>query len=249
MTMTTRTMSNRGEKRLLEKRGKKLSRKWVAQVLDILEESWGMEANPHFVSTEDPLDGLILTVLSQNTNDRNRDAAFLRLKQRFPSWKEVHEAPTENLEEAIRPAGLGPTKAKRITHLLSLTLEAFGDFSLSSLREWDPGKARAYLEALPGVGAKTAACVLVFDLDMPAFPVDTHIARLCTRIGFVLPGTTPEDISRIMEQYVPKERYRGAHLNFIEHGRHVCGARKPACEGCPLRLLCNTGKGGGFSRD
>lgn len=240
--MTIRTISNKRGKRFLERRGKGLSRKWVAQVLDILEENWGMEANPRFASTEDPLDGLILTILSQNTNDRNRDAAFLRLKQRFPSWKDVYEAPQKHLEEAIRPAGLGPTKAKRIANILSLILEAFGDFSLSSLRQWTPERARSYLEALPGVGAKTAACVLVFDLNMPAFPVDTHIARLCTRIGFVLPGTTPEDISRIMEQYVPKKRYRGAHLNFIEHGRHVCGAKKPACEGCSLRLLCDTGK-------
>lgn len=222
--------------------GEGLSEQWVAQVLDILEECWGMEESPRFVSTEDPLDGLILTVLSQNTNDRNRDTAFQRLKQRFPTWKDVHEAQPDDLEEAIRPAGLGPTKARRIAHLLSLIFETFGGFSLSSLLGWNPEEARSYLEALPGVGAKTAACVLVFDLGMPAFPVDTHVARICTRIGFVLPGTAPAEISRIMESYVSRDRYRGAHLNFIEHGRHVCRARKPDCDACPLCPFCNTGK-------
>ena len=188
------------------------------------------------------MDGLILTVLSQNTNDRNRDIAFGRLKDRFPAWEAVAEAGARALEDAVRPAGLAPTKARRILEILEIVRGDFGGYSIAPLAERGRDEARRYLTALPGVGAKTAACVLLFDMNIPAFPVDTHIARISRRIGFAPERMSPEDISLLLEREVPPERYLGGHVNMIEHGRAVCRARKPLCGDCPLTALCDHGR-------
>ncbi|NLL36587.1 MAG: endonuclease III [Fretibacterium sp.] len=214
---------------------------WIKAVLDCLEERWGNEANPPALGHDEPLDGLVLTVLSQNTNDRNRDVAFTRLKERFPTWELAAEAAVAEIEDAVRPAGLGPSKAGYIARILERVREDFGGYSLAPLRGYGRDEARKYLLSLPGVGEKTAACVLMFDLNMPAFPVDTHVSRVCRRIGFVPQKATPEAIGALMEKETPPDRYLGAHINLIEHGRAVCSARRPLCEGCPVIRFCCTG--------
>lgn len=217
-------------------------RRWILSVLDLLEGVWHNEADPPALGHGEPLDGLVLTVLSQNTNDRNRDMAFERLKARFPSWESVVEGGAEALEDAVRPAGLAPTKARRILKILEIVHGDFGAYSIAELARRGRDEARRYLTALPGVGEKTAACVLMFDMALPAFPVDTHVSRVCRRVGFVPEKASPDDICALMEREVPPRRYLGGHVNIIEHGRAVCSARKPLCGACPLTALCNTGR-------
>ena len=208
------------------------------EVLDLLEARYRNEASPPDLGHPEPLDGLILTVLSQNTNDRNRDRAYGTLRDRFPLWEQVEAAATEDLEEAIRVAGLGNVKAPRIQAILARLRQDLGGPTLASLRDWDLGKAREYLESLPGVGPKTAACVLVFDLGHPAFPVDTHVARIARRLGWAPPTASPEAIQRDLEGRLPPDRFRGGHLNLIDHGRDLCRARQPRCSLCPVGELC-----------
>ena len=217
-------------------------RRWILSVLDLLEGVWHNEADPPVLGHGEPLDGLVLTVLSQNTNDRNRDRAFGRLKERFPTWEAVVAAGAEDLEDAVRPAGLAPTKARRILEILEIVRGDFGSYSIAALAERGRDEARRYLTALPGVGEKTAACVLMFDMGLPAFPVDTHVSRVCRRVGFVREKATPEDICALMEREVPPARYLGGHVNIIEHGRAICAARKPLCGACPLTALCGAGR-------
>ena len=209
-------------------------RQRIARVLDVLEAAWHNEANEPNLGHEEPLDGLILTVLSQNTNDRNRDAAWLRLKERFPSWEDVVRRGVAGLEDAIRPAGLSPTKARRILNILGTVKRDFGEYSIAKLKERGAEGARQYLAALPGVGAKTVACVLLFDMKMKAFPVDTHVSRVCRRVGIVPEKTAPEEISILLEREVPSGRCLGGHVNMIEHGRAVCRSRTPLCGECVL---------------
>ncbi|MDR1648954.1 MAG: endonuclease III [Synergistaceae bacterium] len=224
-------------------KSKSLAR-WIAEVLDRLETCWHNEASPPAMQHSEPLDGLILTVLSQHTNDRNRDAAFSRLKERYPTWEEAVLAGYDAVEDAVRPAGLAPTKAGRILEILKIILEDFGCYSIQSLIGRGRDGAREYLLSLPGVGEKTAACVLLFDMRLPAFPVDTHIARFCQRVGFA-PGKTPaEEICKLMEREVAPDRYLGGHVNIIEHGRNVCKARGPLCENCAVSGLCQTCENG-----
>ncbi|MCR4819436.1 MAG: endonuclease III [Fretibacterium sp.] len=215
----------------------KLTRQ-IASALDLLEALYHNEADPPDLKHDEPLDGLILTVLSQNTNDRNRDTAFARLKTRFPTWEAAAQAEEDSLTDAIRPAGLAPTKARRILTILGTIRRDFGEYSIIPLKERGRDGAREYLTALPGVGAKTAACVLLFDMDMPAFPVDTHIGRVCRRVGFVPEKMPAEEISSLLEREVPPARFLGGHVNIIEHGRAVCRARNPLCGACPLATMC-----------
>ena len=216
------------------RRRPKSLRQWIARSLDLLEDIWHNEASPPDYRHPEPLDGLILTVLSQHTNDRNRDVAFERLKTRTPSWEETVAGGYEALEEAVRPAGLAPTKARRILEILEIVREDFGDYSLLPLFGEGCERARKYLLSLPGVVEKTAACVLLFDMGFPAFPVDTHVTRVCQRIGFVSEKTSADEICAVMEREVSPPRYLGGHVNIIEHGRAICKARGPACAECPL---------------
>lgn len=215
----------------------------ISLVLDVLETLWERENavlhEDHHLN--DPLDGLILTVLSQNTNDRNRDRGFAGLKKRFNSWKAVANSSPDELADAIRPAGIANNKARSIMSILEHIRERFGTYSLQDMKNWPPQEARAYLENLPGVGPKTAACVLVFDLDMPAFPADTHVTRVCKRLGWVSLSSIPAKVQEVMEKAVSPDRYKGAHLNLIEHGRHLCRARNPLCLKCPVRSMCQFG--------
>ncbi len=213
--------------------------RWVLEVLEILAGLWGY-LRPARMTREEPLDGLILTVLSQNTNDKNRDRAYALLKARFPKWDEVLAATHEEIASVIRPAGLSNVKAMRIKEILKIVSDHFGDCSLRDLRKMKKGDIVEFLSSLPGVGPKTVACVLLFDLGLPAFPVDTHVGRLCKRIGWVSAKCSPPEIQKIMESIIPEELYWSAHLDLISHGRNICLARRPQCGECPLneRKLC-----------
>lgn len=212
----------------------------IDAVFDILEELQGNEKNEPRLGHEEPLDGLVLTLLSQNTNDRNRDKGFSALKTAFPSWEEVASASAEAIADAIRPAGLANTKSERMLRILGTVKDTFDEYSLKELKKMDNASVREYLASLPGVGAKTMACVMLFDLERPAFPVDTHIARFCRRMKWVGESLPPEGIQLLLEEWVPVRRYLGGHVNIIEHGRGLCRARNPSCPQCPLKVkrLC-----------
>jgi endonuclease-3 len=210
----------------------------IKDVFDVLEKMWGNESAPPDLAHDEPLDGLVLTLLSQNTNDRNRDRAFATLKVRFPEWEAAAAGTSEDIAECIRPAGLSRTKSERMLHILDTIKKTFGDYSMKELKSWESTKVREYLSSLPGIGAKTIACVMLFDLGKPAFPVDTHIARFCRRMEWVSEKTAPEEIEILLEEWVPPERFYGGHINIIEHGRGICGARKPACGKCLIATMC-----------
>ena len=184
------------------------------------------------------MDGLILTILSQNTNDINRDRAFSRLKAEFPAWPDVVHAGASRLEDAIRTAGLAHTKAGRILTILGRVYSDFGEYSIRGLAAHGRDYIREYLRALPGVGAKTVACTLLFDFKIPAFPVDTHITRISRRTGIAGGKASPEEISRMLEGVVPETRCLGGHVNMIAHGRVVCHPQKPECLACVLSEIC-----------
>jgi endonuclease-3 len=186
----------------------------------------------------DPVDALVSTILSQNTNDVNRDRAFARLRATYPQWTCVRDASIEDLVEAIRPAGLAPTKAPRIQEALRRCSGGAGDISLEFLRDMPLQDARSWLTGLPGVGPKTAAIVLLFALGRPAFPVDTHVHRTTRRIGLIPEKTNREKAHQLLEAMLPPETYYTFHINLIEHGRETCHARRPNCSACVLRDEC-----------
>ena len=208
------------------------------KVLDILETCWHQGARYQPDISKEPLDGLVLTVLSQNTNDRNRDVAYSRLRRAFPTWEAVAGAAVDAVEEAIRPAGLAPGKTRALFAILTHLQRTFGAFSLEPLRTMLPGEARSFLEQLPGVGPKTAACTLLFDLGMPAFPADTHVSRICRRLGIVPVSATPPQIIAFVESFLPSPYFLAGHLNLIEHGRHRCRSRAPQCSACEIFSWC-----------
>jgi endonuclease-3 len=188
-----------------------------------------------------PVDELVSTILSQNTNDINRDRAFAGLRSRFASWEAVRDAPTREVIDAIRPAGLANQKGPRIQQVLrDITVER-GTLDLAFLSDLPLEQARDWLTKFKGVGPKTAAIVLCFSLGRPAFPVDTHIYRVTGRIGLRPPRMNVEQAHRHLESVFPRESYYAAHLNIIRLGREVCHARKPDCPACPVQKLCDFG--------
>jgi endonuclease-3 len=197
-----------------------------------LRELYGL---PVMAPHGDPLGELVLTVLSQSTNDRNRDVAFLRLRRRFASWEEVRDAPVEEIEEAIRPGGISKVKSVRIKAIL----EAIGDpLDLSWMRDAPVPDSQERLCALPGVGRKTAACVLLFAYGLRDIPVDTHVSRVGTRLGLLRPRAPFEELHDAMLALTPPGAELELHVNLLRHGRRTCHARRPACEACALRRMC-----------
>ncbi len=214
----------------------------IMTMLDALESEYHNEEYPPELGHSEPLDGLILTVLSQNTNDINRDRAFANLKANFPEWQDVVNAGSKELERVIRTAGLSHTKAARIMTILETVHENFNAYTIKPLAKYEPEFMKKYLRALPGVGAKTVACTLLFDFKIPAFPVDTHITRISKRVGIAPANSSPEDISRLLEDIVPASRCLGGHVNMIAHGRAVCHSRNAECESCVLNEICDNKK-------
>jgi endonuclease-3 len=183
----------------------------------------------------DPIGELIITVLSQSTNDRNRDIAYLSLTRRFPEWDEVRDAPVELVEEAIRRGGISKVKSARIKAILA----AIGEpLSLDHLKDMPLRDAQDELCALPGVGRKTAACVLLFSFGMDDIPVDTHVSRVGTRLGLFRPGAPLEELHDAMLDLTPKGAAWEFHVNLLRHGRRTCAAQRPECGACGLRSLC-----------
>jgi endonuclease III len=212
-------------------------RRRLRRIVDRLAAEYGRPVlRPHRA----PVDELVLTVLSQNTNDRNRDVAYARLRERFPSWDAVREAPVEEIEEAIRPGGLAPTKAVRIERIL----EAIGDDDLSRLADSPLEEARAELMALPGVGRKTAACVLLFAFGRPDPPVDTHVYRVGGRLGLWPERASFEAAHDELARLCGDDGQFAyeTHVLLIRHGRRTCVARSPRCPECPLRRMCPEGR-------
>jgi len=195
-----------------------------------------------------PIAELILTVLSQSTNDRNRDVAYLALRERFPgdTWARVRDAAVDEVEEAIRPGGISRVKSARIKSILRAITETAPEHGASpdvplSL-DWLAGlkvpEAQSYLTSLPGVGRKTAACVLLFALGMRDVPVDTHVSRVGTRLGLFRPGAPFEEMHDVMLKLTPPGEELELHLNLLRHGRRICYARRPACRDCALNRIC-----------
>jgi endonuclease III len=189
-----------------------------------------------------PVGELVSTILSQNTNDINRDRAFKSLRRQFPSWEAVRDADPESVIAAIRTAGLANQKGPRIQQVLRKITDERGSLDLNFLKGMPLEEARTWLKKFKGVGPKTAAIVLLFSLGRPAFPVDTHIYRVTGRIGLRPEKMTVEDAHVHLEKLFPPEAYFPAHLNIIRLGREICAARKPACERCPLRDICKYAK-------
>jgi endonuclease III len=189
-----------------------------------------------------PIAELVLTVLSQSTNDRNRDVAFLRLRQRLPTWELVRDATLAEVEEAIRPGGISKVKSVRIQQILRSISEGRrgqGDeLSLDWVPEVDLEQAREYLVSLPGVGRKTAACVLLFAFGLRDVPVDTHVSRVGMRLGLLRPGAPFEELHDEMLALTPPGEELELHVNLLRHGRRTCHARVPDCAGCALARMC-----------
>jgi endonuclease-3 len=208
------------------------SRRRVRALRDRLRLVYGRPAAPPH---RRPLDELILTVLSQSTNDRNRDVAFLRLRDRFEAWEAVRDAPVEEVEEAIRPGGISKVKSARIKAML----EAIGDpLDLSWMRDAPVAESQAYLCALPGVGRKTAACVLLFSYGLRDVPVDTHVSRVGMRLRVLEPGAPFDRLHDQMLSITPPGAELELHVNLLRHGRRTCHAQRPACRVCALRRMC-----------
>jgi endonuclease-3 len=185
-----------------------------------------------------PIAELVLTVLSQSTNDRNRDVAYLRLRERFPSWEAVRDAPVEEIEEAIRPGGISKVKSARIQAILVAITDRRGELSLDWMTEVPLEEARDFLCSLPGVGRKTAACVLLFTFGLRDVPVDTHVSRVGTRLGLFRPGAPFEELHDDMLAFTTPGAELELHVNLLRHGRRTCHATRPACDVCPLRRMC-----------
>ena len=194
-----------------------------------------------------PIAELVLTVLSQSTNDRNRDVAYLRLRERFggDTWREIRDAPVDEIEAAIRPGGISKVKSARIKSILQAITQTAPDpgdgddaLWLDWLADVTVPEAQAYLTSLPGVGRKTAACVLLFALGMRDVPVDTHVSRVGTRLGLFRPGAPFEEMHDEMLAITPRGQELEFHINLLRHGRRTCHARRPECGACALARMC-----------
>jgi endonuclease-3 len=186
--------------------------------------------DPH----RDPVHELVLTILSQNTNDKNRDVAYGRLRDALGDWGSIRTAPLDRVKDAIRPGGLANTKAPRIQEVL----ERLGpDPSLDWLETAPRQVAIDYLLELPGIGRKTAACVMIFSFDRPEVPVDTHVHRVGQRLGLFPVGISLEAAHDEMLAVTERDDAYELHVNLIEHGRKLCRPR-PRCGECDLVRMC-----------
>lgn len=214
----------------------------VRRVEGLLAERYG---RPVWGGPGDPLDELVLTILSQNTSDTNRDKAWRILKNRYPTWEAVADCEENELALAIAPAGLSNQKAPRILAILRDIERRFGRLSLDDLVDWPHDQVRDFLTAYTGVGPKTAACVLMFAMGRPVMPVDTHVHRIATRLGFIPKGASFEVAHQTMDSITPPELVYPLHIEMIRHGRALCRPTNPKCAECPVISEClyvKTGK-------
>ena len=207
----------------------------VTPVIDRLRAEYGRPTGHRRLPA---LEELVLTILSQNTSDVNRDRAYARMRERFPTWEKVRDAPEADLVDALRPGGLANSKAPRI----QAVLRSLDRLDLDWLSDREPEDAIAWLTRLPGVGLKTASCVLLFSFAVPVMPVDTHVHRVATRLGLIPAGTNAVRAHAILTELTPAARMLEAHLLLIQHGRRTCLARRPRCHDCVVLDLCPYGK-------
>lgn len=204
-------------------------------VADLLRENYGYpDWRPHLP----PVDELVSTILSQSTTDGNRDRGFYALKARYADWEAVRDADLAELEDVIRPAGLAGQKAPRIQNALRYVSETVGSLTLDFLADMPIEEAKAWLTTIDGIGPKTAAIILLFCFNRPAFPVDTHVHRVTQRLGIVGAKMNADKAHILIEALAEPEDYYADHLNFIRHGREICQARSPKCGVCFLREQC-----------
>jgi endonuclease-3 len=209
-----------------------------AAVEEILRRLSTVFGEPRWRPHQDPISELILTILSQHTSDRLSGQAFARLLQRFPDWEAVRQAPVEEIQASIARGGLSRTKAPRIKAVLTRVIEAHGSYDLAFLADMPLNDAKQWLLALPGVGPKTAACVLMFALGRPALPVDTHVFRVSQRLGLLPATMSAERAHEHLERLVPEKAIYAFHISLIKHGRYTCTAQRPRCERCVLSDIC-----------
>jgi endonuclease-3 len=207
----------------------------MTAILDALEAAYGRPARHARAA---PIDELVSTILSQHTSDINTARAFASLRARFPSWDAVIAAPAADVADAIRSGGLADVKAPRIQQALRDVRDQLGGFDLAFLASMPATEARDWLTRLHGVGPKTASCVLLFSLDLPVMPVDTHVHRVALRLGLVPPRTSAERAHALLEARIPAHRMYDAHMLMIQHGRRTCTARAPKCPRCVLVQSC-----------
>jgi endonuclease III len=206
----------------------------VARIRTRLARDYGVPGlEPH----GDAIAELVLTVLSQSTNDRNRDVAYLRLRGAFGSWEQVRDAPVSAVEEAIRPGGISKVKSARIVAILE-AIARDGELSLDWLADVPVAQGQAYLCALPGVGRKTAACVLLFAFGLRDVPVDTHVGRVGARLGLLPEKASSDALHDAMVALTPPGAELELHMNLLRHGRRTCHARAPECDACGLARVC-----------
>jgi endonuclease III len=214
-------------------------RRRIRTIYDRLAKFFGGDLAPP--RAEDPLDELILTVLSQHTSDLNAERSFAELRAAFPDgWQQVVDVSTVDVADAIRSGGLANSKAPRIQAILREVCQREGGFDLTRLRDMTDAEARDYLMSLPGIGPKTAAVVLSFALGRDAMPVDTHVHRVTKRLGLIPPNANAERADRTLHDLIPDGLRTPLHVGFIRLGREICKAPIPRCRSCPLRDLCPT---------
>jgi len=221
--------------------------KAIRQIFQLLSSDYP-EASSRLLEPAkgNPVDVLVATILSQATNDTLSSRAFSQLKRRFPNWERILTENPSEVEKVLACGGLHREKTKKIRKALDKIRTDFGQITLDPLRKLSRNEAYKYLTSLPGVGPKTAACVLAFGLGKPAFPVDTHVLRICRRVGLVPPKASALRTQENMEQMVPDNIKIPLHLMLIEHGRRVCHSKKPRCEDCLLRNICFLAKSEGI---
>jgi endonuclease-3 len=207
----------------------------IKEVIELLEQEYGSRK---WRARRDPIDALIGTILSQNTSDANSARAFSSLEASFDSWEALASAPVERIARAIQAGGLHQIKAARIKQALEQIAEEQGRINLGSLKSKTMSEAEDYLMRLPGVGRKTARCVLLFSLGKPSLPVDTHIFRVARRLGLIDSKTTIAKAPDLLQEQIPPSKVYQFHVHMIEHGRKICRARQPRCNKCILRGIC-----------
>ena len=212
----------------------------VRRIEDALTEFYGARVWDAASYSDDILGALVATILSQNTSDLNSGRAYASLRAAFPEgWDSVRTAPVSQVAEAIRPGGLAQMKAPRIQAILQDVSERHGKADLDHIRAWDDVRIRDFLRSFPGVGPKTAACVLMFNLGRPVLPVDTHVHRVSGRLGLIGPKTTADGAHDQLQALLDKDQVYSFHVHLIEHGRRLCHARRPECAPCPLQRECD----------
>ncbi len=213
----------------------RMKRNYIKQILGLLIDAYGERK---WIVNDDPVAELIRTILSQNTSDYNSHRAFASLKSSFGSWERIARASLPRISEAIRSGGLADIKAIYIRQTLREIKRRNGNLELDFLKQFSIDEARNWLMQLPGVGMKTASCVLLFSLGKPALPVDTHVSRVSKRLGLIDQKTSNDKAHKILESIVPEDSTYAFHVLLIEHGRKTCKSQRPLCRQCVLRKIC-----------